>query len=75
MSSKPSKSIFLAPAPRIVSEIFEENDLTRLRAIAELVVHEDGDVTDAVFEEKAARAEMIIGRSTFPNRDCSGPLP
>jgi phosphoglycerate dehydrogenase-like enzyme len=66
MSSKPSKSIFLAPAPRIVSEIFDENDLTRLRAVAELVVHDDGHVTDAVFEEKAAGAEMIIGQIDLP---------
>jgi phosphoglycerate dehydrogenase-like enzyme len=66
MSSKQSKSIFLAPDPRTVSEIFDENDLKRLRAIAELVVHEDGHLTDSVFEEKAAKAEIIIGQIDLP---------
>jgi phosphoglycerate dehydrogenase-like enzyme len=57
-----SKRIFLAPAPRAVSDIFDESDLIRLRAIGDLVVHEDGPITDQVFEAKAADAEVMIGQ-------------
>jgi phosphoglycerate dehydrogenase-like enzyme len=62
MPHRPSKSIFLAPAPRIVSDIFDEDDLLRLRALGDLVVHEAGPVTDSVFEDSAAKAEIIIGQ-------------
>ena len=58
-----SKRIFLAPAPRAVADIFDENSLSRLRAAGELVVQEDGPVTDALFDAKAAQAEIIIGQS------------
>ncbi len=66
MTSTQSKSIFLAPAPRTVSEIFDENDLKRLRAVAELIVHESRDLTDVAFEAKAAKAEIIIGQIDLP---------
>ncbi len=66
MSSTLSKSIFLAPAPRTVSEIFDQSDLKRLSAVAELIVHDSGHITDAVFEEKAAKAEIIIGQIDLP---------
>ena len=66
MPHSPSKSIFLAPAPRIVSDIFDENDLLRLRAIGDVVIHEAGPVTDAVFEDSAAKAEIIIGQIDLP---------
>lgn len=61
-----SKRIFLAPAPRVVSDIFDESDLMRLRAMGDLVVHEDGPVTDQLFEAKAADAEIIIGQIDLP---------
>jgi len=61
-----SKRIFIAPAPRIASDIFDENDLHRLRAIGDVVIHEDGPVTDAIFEEHAAKAEIIIGQIDLP---------
>lgn len=61
-----SKRIFLAPAPRAVSDIFDESDLLRLRAIGDLVVHEDGPVTDQLFETKAADAEIVIGQFDLP---------
>lgn len=61
-STSKSKRIFLAPAPRAVSDIFDESDLVRLRAIGDLVVHEDGPVTDQLFDAKAADAEIIIGQ-------------
>src|SRR6266536_3267635 len=61
-----SKRIFLAPAPRAVSDIFDKNDLDRLRALGDLVIHEDGLVTDELFDEKAADAEIIIGQVDLP---------
>jgi len=61
-----TKRIFLAPAPRIVSDIFDENDLRRLRAIGDVVIHEGTPVTDAIFEESAAQAEIIIGQVDLP---------
>jgi phosphoglycerate dehydrogenase-like enzyme len=64
--SHESKRIFLAPAPRAVCDIFDDSDLIRLRAIGDLVVHEDGPVTDQLFEEKAADAEIIIGQIDLP---------
>jgi phosphoglycerate dehydrogenase-like enzyme len=62
MAQRTSKSIFLAPAPRRVSDIFDERDLLRLRALGDLTIHEDGPVTDVMFERSAARAEIIIGQ-------------
>jgi phosphoglycerate dehydrogenase-like enzyme len=61
-----SKCIFLAPAPRIASDIFDENDLFRLRAIGDVVIHEVGPVTDGIFEDRAAKAEIIIGQIDLP---------
>jgi phosphoglycerate dehydrogenase-like enzyme len=66
MPSSELKRIFLAPAPRAVSDIFDENDLARLRAIGDLVVHEDVPVTDQLFVDKAADAEIIIGQIDLP---------
>lgn len=45
MPPRTSKCIFLAPAPRIVSDIFDENDLLRLRDVGDVVIHEGGPVT------------------------------
>ena len=58
--------IFLAPAPRRVSEIFDADDLARLSALGELVVHEDGPLGDAAFADKAADAQIIIGQIDMP---------
>ena len=66
MPQSKSKCIFLAPAPRIVSDIFDENDLLRLRAVGDVVIHEGGPVTDAIFEDSAAKAEIIIGQIDLP---------
>jgi phosphoglycerate dehydrogenase-like enzyme len=60
------KRIFLAPAPRRVKDIFAEDDLERLRALGELAIHEDGPVTDAVFDRLAADAQIIIGQIDLP---------
>ena len=61
-----SKRIFLAPAPRAVSEIFDESDLIRLHAIGDLVVHDAGAITDQIFEAMAADTEIIIGQFDLP---------
>ena len=66
MPHSTSKRIFLAPAPRLVSDIFNENDLLRLRALGDVVIHEGGPVTDAIFEESAAQAEIIVGQIDLP---------
>jgi phosphoglycerate dehydrogenase-like enzyme len=66
MPSSVPKRIFLAPAPRAVSEIFGDNDLLRLRALGELIIHEDGPVTEEIFEDNAATAEIIIGQIDLP---------
>ena len=66
MPHSTSKCVFLAPAPRIVSDIFDENDLLRLRAVGDVVIHEGGPVTDAIFEESAVKAEIIIGQIDLP---------
>jgi phosphoglycerate dehydrogenase-like enzyme len=60
------RRIFLSPAPRLVRDIFDESDLARLRALGTLVIHEDGPVTDQVFAEQAAPAEIIIGQLDLP---------
>jgi phosphoglycerate dehydrogenase-like enzyme len=60
------KHIFLAPAPRTVADILGESDLARLRALGELIIHEDGPVTDALFDSLAADAEIIIGQIDLP---------
>jgi phosphoglycerate dehydrogenase-like enzyme len=66
MPHSTSKCIFLALAPRVVSDIFDENDLLRLRALGDVAIHEGGPVTEGIFEEKAAKAEIIIGQIDLP---------
>jgi phosphoglycerate dehydrogenase-like enzyme len=66
LSTSKSKRIFVAPAPRAVSDLFEESDLVRLRAIGELVVHDGAPVTEQLFADEAARAEIIIGQIDLP---------
>lgn len=68
MNDQPTTSqrIFLAPAPRRVGEIFDQEDLARLSSLGDLIIHEDGPVTDQVFEEKAADATIIIGQIDLP---------
>ncbi len=65
-SSNTPKRIFLAPEPRAMSDIFDESDLARLRAVGEVSVHESGPVTDALFDEKVANAEIIMGQFDLP---------
>jgi phosphoglycerate dehydrogenase-like enzyme len=60
-----TKSIFICPAPRRVSDIFDESDLARLRKLGDVVIHEDGPA-GAVFENHAARTEIVIGQIDLP---------
>src|SRR5450755_796756 len=65
-SSNTSKHIFLAPEPRAVSDIFDPGDLARLRALGDLYVHENGPVTDALFDQHVLNADIIIGQFDLP---------
>ena len=56
----------LAPAPRLIADIFDPADLDELRAIGELVVVEPGPLTDKLFDEHAADIETIIGQVDLP---------
>lgn len=58
--------IFVAPAPRAMADIFDEKDLARLHVLGDIVIHESGPVTDALFDQKAADAEIIIGQFDLP---------
>ncbi|MEJ0004214.1 MAG: hydroxyacid dehydrogenase [Pararobbsia sp.] len=60
------RHIFVAPAPRAVADIFDGNDLARLEALGTLTLHEDGPVTDAVFAEHAAHADILVGQFDLP---------
>ena len=62
MPHSTSKSIFLAPSPRIVSDIFDENDLLRLRGVGEVVIHEGGPVTVA----EGSVPAVVIGSNRKP---------
>ena len=61
-----SKRILLAPAPRLIADIFDSADLGELRALGELTVIEPASVTDELFEEYAADTEIIIGQIDLP---------
>jgi hypothetical protein len=57
-----SLRLFIAPAPRTVADIFSEADLARLRALGDVYIHEDGPVTDAIFDAHAAQADIVVGQ-------------
>lgn len=61
-----STRIFLSPAPRVVTDIFDENDMARLRAIGEVLIHQDGPVSDSQFEGTVANSDIIIGQIDLP---------
>lgn len=65
-TNQTTQRIFLAPAPRRVSEIFDQEDISRLSALGELIIHEDGPITDDLFEEKVSGAAIIIGQLDLP---------
>ena len=64
--SAKSKRILLAPAPRVIADIFDSSDLEELRALGELVIVEPGSVTEKIFDEYAAEIEIIIGQVDLP---------
>jgi phosphoglycerate dehydrogenase-like enzyme len=58
--------LFIAPAPRTVADIFSPTDLDRLRALGEVFIHEDGPVTDEIFEQHAVDAHIMVGQFDMP---------
>ncbi|GGP18218.1 hydroxyacid dehydrogenase [Silvimonas iriomotensis] len=65
MSDK--KTILLVPSPRKVADIFDASDLARLKALGELVIHDNAaELTDARFNELAPEIEIIIGQIDLP---------
>ena len=64
--SAKSKRILLAPAPRLIADIFDSPDLEELHALGELVIVEPGPVTEENFDEYAATTEIIIGQIDLP---------
>jgi hypothetical protein len=60
------KRIFLAPYPRSLTEIFNSLDLERLRTLGDLVIHEEAEVAEDVFETQVATADVIIGQIDLP---------
>ncbi|HEX3323095.1 MAG TPA: hydroxyacid dehydrogenase [Terriglobales bacterium] len=61
-----SVRIFLAPAPRLVHDIFDSSDLARLRALGDLIIYEKAQLSDAEFDAQAASAHIIIGQIDLP---------
>ena len=61
-----SKRIFLAPAPRAVADIFDSDDLARLRKLGNLIVHEAASLTDQQFNDMVSGAQIIIGQIDLP---------
>lgn len=58
--------ILLAPAPRLVADIFDSAALEGLRGLGELIVIEPGPLTETIFDEYAADTEIIIGQTDLP---------
>ena len=65
-NSSMSKRIFVAPEPRAVRDIFDQSDLERLRALGDVYIHEGGPVTDSLFDDKVANADIIMGQFDLP---------
>ena len=60
------KSILLAPAPRVVGDIFNDGDWARLRALGSLIIYEAGPVSEELFDRLASDLEIIIGQVDLP---------
>lgn len=61
------QKILIAPSPRKVNDIFDENDLSRFAALGELVIHdEDTPLSDAQFNDIAADLIIVIGQIDLP---------
>jgi len=58
--------ILLAPAPRVVADIFDSADLAQLRVLGDLIVHEAGPLTNEQFDAMADNVEIIIGQVDLP---------
>lgn len=58
--------LFIAPSPRNVEDIFSPADLERLHALGDVFIHEEGPVTDEIFNQRAADAHIIVGQFDMP---------
>jgi hypothetical protein len=67
MPHSTSKCIFLAPAPRMVSDIFDENDLLRLRAVGDVVIHEGGPSQMQSLKTAPRKQKSSSARLTCPH--------
>ena len=61
-----SGRILLAPAPRAVADIFDSDDLAKLRLLGDLIVHEAGPVSDELFDAIANDIAIVIGQMDLP---------
>lgn len=64
--STQKKSILIVPAPRKVTDIFNADHLTRLRALGELHIFDDAPPTDKEFQAIAPSLEILIGQLDMP---------
>jgi phosphoglycerate dehydrogenase-like enzyme len=65
-SASPIKRIFLAPHPRSLAEIFDPSDLEHLRTLGELVIHEEPNLSEDVFQRLVTPADILIGQFDLP---------
>ncbi|MGF6408414.1 hydroxyacid dehydrogenase [Paraburkholderia sp. MM5482-R1] len=61
-----SLRLFIAPAPRAVADIFSADDLARLNALGEVHIHENGPVTDEIFDAHVMHADIVVGQIDLP---------
>lgn len=59
-------NILLAPSPRRVSDILSADDLSRLRALGNLVIRDEPGLDDATFDDLAPELTMVIGQVDLP---------
>lgn len=64
MRSRPT--VIVDPWPRTMDLIFTAETRARLDELAEIVVHDDGRMPDAMFEAALPRAVAILGQSDLP---------
>jgi len=57
--------ILVDPAPRTLDAILRPRTRTRLEAVADLVIHEDGPMPDAVVDQHLPRAAIVMGQTAL----------
>lgn len=64
MASRPT--VIVDPWPRTIGLMFTPEMRERLEAMADLVIHEDGRMPDAMLDTALPRAAALIGQSDMP---------